>query len=65
MIPCPKCGEQKYLGLQQYAAVRKPDIFQVHCHGCKFKGPERASDELAEEAWNDDPLARFEQLQLI
>jgi len=65
MNPCPKCGDAKWIGLNQYALLNGPSTYQAHCHVCKFKGPECNSSELAEEAWNMDPMGKFQQLSLL
>lgn len=63
--PCPKCGETKYLGLNQYARLNGPSTYQLHCLRCKFHGPEMHSQDAAQEAWDADPNGRFTQLSLL
>ena len=55
---CPFCGEEVL------AVFVKRNGFYVVCYGCNTCGPEKPSQQEAEEAWNrrvgDDLMERME-----
>lgn len=55
LLPCPWCGEAKYLKVSKDESYH---VFKVYCANCDALGPERCDAKNAIAAWNSRPLVR-------